>query len=73
LCLLKSKKTGGLEKKRFFFNLDYLSILFCDFPLIARSGTRHVTTSLTGRAPCTNPRVKDPGNEEAENYWHLNK
>jgi len=26
----------------------YLSSLFCDFPLIARSGTIHVTVSLIG-------------------------
>jgi len=34
--------------------------------LIARSGKSHVTISLIGCAP------KIPGNEEAENYWHLN-
>jgi len=28
-----------------FFNPDYLPILFCDFPLIARSGT--IVTSLS--------------------------
>jgi len=33
-----------------FFNPDYLSKLFRDFPLIARSGTSHVTVSLIGRA-----------------------
>jgi len=38
-------------KKRVFLNPDYLSILFCDFPLIARSGTSHVTISLIGCAP----------------------
>jgi len=50
------KKTGGLfflEKKRVFLNPDYLSILFCDFPLIARSGTSQVTISLIGCAPHT--------------------
>ena len=36
-----------------FFNPDYLSILFCDFPLIARSGTSHVIISLIGCAPHT--------------------
>jgi len=30
-----------------FFNPDYLSILFRDFPLTARSGTSHVTIGLT--------------------------
>jgi len=35
---------------RFFFDPDYLSILFCDFPLIPRSGTSHVTISLIGCA-----------------------
>jgi len=33
-----------------FFNPDYLSKLFRDLPLIARSGTSHVTISLIGRA-----------------------
>ena len=32
---------------------DYLSILFCDFPLIARSEKRHNTISLIGCAPHT--------------------
>jgi len=30
---------------------NYLSILFCDFPLIVRSGKSHVTISLIGCAP----------------------
>ena len=66
---IKQKQTTqeGWVKKCFLFNPDYLWILFCDFPLIARSGTSHVTISLIGCA-----RVKVPGNEEAENYWHLN-
>jgi len=43
---------GGLffSKKHFFLNPNYLSILFCDFALIARSGTSHVTISLIGCA-----------------------
>jgi len=41
------------EKKTVFLNPDYLSILFCDFTLIARSETTDVTTSLIGRAPYT--------------------
>jgi len=49
------KKMGGLffSKKHFFLNPNYLSILFCNFPLIARSGTSHVTISLIGCAPHT--------------------
>jgi len=50
------KKTGGLRFfliKRVFLNPDYLSILFCDFPLIARSGTSHVTINSIGRSPYT--------------------
>jgi len=41
------KKTGGLFflKKRVFLNHDCLSKL-CDFPLIVRSGTSHVTITL---------------------------
>jgi len=34
--------------------------------LIARSGKSHVTINLIGCAP------QIPGNEEAENHWHLN-
>jgi len=30
---------------------NYFSILFCDFPLIARSGKSQVTSSLIGCAP----------------------
>jgi len=48
---------------------DCLSILYCDFSLIPRSRTSHVTFSLIVRAPYT--YIKSPGNE-AENYWHLN-
>jgi len=46
----KTKNRGrlGFIKKRGFLNPDYLSILFCDFPLIARSGTSHVAISLIG-------------------------
>jgi len=36
-----------------FFKPDYLSILFCDFPLIARLETSHVTTDLIGCAQHT--------------------
>jgi len=53
-----------------FFNPDYLSILFCDFPLISLPGKSHVTIGLIGCAP--QPKVYVPGIEEAENYWHLN-
>jgi len=61
----KEQKPVSLKKKRIkktcelfflnpgFFNPDYLSILFCVFPLIARSGTSHVTTSLIGCTPHT--------------------
>ena len=51
----KTKITGrlGFSKKRVFLNPDYLSIVFCDFPLIARSGTSHATISLIGCAPHT--------------------
>jgi len=53
--LKKTKKTGGLfySKKRVFLKPDYLSILFCNFRLIARSGTNHVTISLIRCAPHT--------------------
>jgi len=63
---IKENTRMGFKKKRVFLNPDYLSILFCDFPLIAQSGKSQVTISLIGCVP------KIPGNEEAENYWHLN-
>jgi len=47
--LKKGKKPGGLV----FLNPGYLSILFCDFALIARSATSHATISLIGCAPHT--------------------
>jgi len=47
----KTLKNG--LKNVFFLNPDYLSILFCDFSLIERSGASHVTISLIGRAPHT--------------------
>jgi len=36
-----------------FLNPDYPSILFCDFPLITRSATSHITIILIGCAPHT--------------------
>jgi len=57
LFLLKKPKKGLKKQKTqvgcFFLNPDYLSILFSDFPLIARSATSHVTISLIGCAPHT--------------------
>ena len=51
---LKKHKTCELFfLTRFFFNPVCVSILFCVFPLIARSGTSHVTISLTECAPHT--------------------
>jgi len=60
-CFFKKKTKNGLKKqvgvffkKLVFLNLDYyLSILFYDFPLIARSGTSDVTINLIGYAPHT--------------------
>jgi len=51
--LKKQKGWNFLKKKRVFLNPDYLSILFCDFPVMARSGTTDVTISLIGRARYT--------------------
>jgi len=39
--------------KRFFLKPEYLSIVFCDIPLIERCGTIHVTISLIGYGPHT--------------------
>ena len=41
-----------LEKNCFFSTLDIFRS-FCDFPLVTRSGTSHVITSLIGCAPHT--------------------
>ena len=49
----KNRRVGIFWKKRVFLNPCYLWILFCDFPLIARSGTTDATTRLIGRAPYT--------------------
>jgi len=56
LCFfLKEQKLvsfqGCFFLMRIFLDPDYLSILFCDFPLIARSGISHVTISLIRCAP----------------------
>ena len=50
---IKKQKTQVgwvLLKKRVFLNPHYLSIIFCDFPMIARSGTSQVTIKLIGCA-----------------------
>ena len=47
----KNRMVGFFKKARFFLNADELSIHFCDFPLIPRSETSHVTISVIGRAP----------------------
>jgi len=51
---LKKQKADGLffSKKRVFLNLIVFQP-FCDFPLIAWSGTSHVTISLFGCTPHT--------------------
>ena len=50
----RKKQVGwGLKKTRVFLKPGYLSILFCDFPLIEQSGTTHITISLVGCAPHT--------------------
>jgi len=51
--LKKTRRVVFFKKNQVFLNLDYLSILFYDFPLTARSGTSHVTISLIGCAPHT--------------------
>jgi len=48
----KTKNMWIVFLKPVFVNTVYLSIVFfCDFLLIARSGTSHVTISLVGGAP----------------------
>jgi len=46
----RKRMMNNILLKRIFLNPDYLSILFCNFPLIARSGTSHVIISLIGCA-----------------------
>jgi len=60
VSLKKNKKTDKKTKhvnsfflNPGFFNPDYPLTPFCDFALIARSGTSHVTISLIGCAPHT--------------------
>jgi len=54
---LIKKWTGGLfffkKSEDFYQPWLYLSILVCDFPLIARSGKSHVTIRVIGCAPYT--------------------
>jgi len=51
--LKKKNRRVVFFKKRVFLNPDYLSIPFCDFPFISRSGTSHSTTNLIGCVPHT--------------------
>jgi len=51
---------------------NYLSILFCDFPLITRSGKSHVAIDLIGYARHTYCRVYVAGIDECEVCWYLN-
>jgi len=52
------------------FNVNsYLSILFCDFTLMAQFWK--VMSLWAGLDVCRSIRVKVPGIEECENFWHL--
>ena len=77
-CFLKKNKKFGLKKHKtdglfFFKKRVFLNVIvfqpFCDFPLIARSGTSHVTISLFGCAP--HAWSIGPWYRRCENYWHL--
>jgi len=52
---IQNKKAGELFvfKNGFFSTLIIFQSFFCDFPLIARSGTSRVTISFIGCAPHT--------------------
>jgi len=58
-CFFSNNPKNGFKKEQniqvgwVFLDPDYLSILFYDFPLIARFGTSHVIISLIGYAPHT--------------------
>jgi len=43
----------SFRNKNGFFSTLIIFRSFCDFPLIARSGTSHITISLIGFAPQT--------------------
>jgi len=67
----KKKQEGwNFFKKRIFLNPDYLSTLFVIFPW--SPDLEQLTSLSVWLAVRRTPRVKDPGNEEAENYWHSN-
>jgi len=66
LCFFKEQKPvsfqitqkNGFKKAKTqvgwgFLNPDYLLVLLCNFPLVARSGTSHVIIRLIGCAPHT--------------------
>jgi len=70
--LMRSTKTGELDsKKKGFFPI--LIIFQSFFVIFLWSHDLKQATSLSVWLGVRRiPRVKDPGNEESENYWHLN-
>jgi len=69
---MRSTKTGELDlKKKGFFPI--LIIFQSFFVIFLWSHDLKQATSLSVWLGVRRiPRVKDPGNEESENYWHLN-
>jgi len=66
-------KTEGLNvfhKTVFFQPWLSLKTFFVIFPW--SQGLEQVTSLSVWLDVRQTPRAKDPGNEEAENYWHLN-
>ena len=66
---LKKPRRVCFFKLRVFLKPDYRSILFEIFPW--SHDLEQVTSLLVWIGVRRTPRVKIPGNEEAENYWHL--
>jgi len=74
-CFLSNNPKQGLKKQRkqvgwIFLNPDYLSILFRFFSW--SHNLQQVTSLSVWLGVRRTPRVRVPGIEEAENYWHLN-
>jgi len=64
------KKTDLFKKNGFFVTMIIFQLFFVIF---AWSHDLEQVTSLSvWLGVHRTPRVKVPGNEEAENYWHLN-
>jgi len=64
------KQEGCFENKRVFSTLIIFQFFFAIFSW--SHDLEQVTSLSVWLGVRRTPRVKVPGNEEADNYWHLN-